>query len=221
LGETNVTYSGVQYSFSPSNFTVNPGQNVTSVLTITADKDAPSAFYWPTLEIQTNKQESPYYIGEGAVAIPGLLIANSIPSCLYIVTVYDVTPTSPPMISPSNVPAPANASVTQPVTTPPVGSQVPEPFSMPTINLAPGESTTVIFACATQDALNLNATVPTGFSAEFSPTPLDIIDNGVSGNLYALTVTASQTLGSGNYGMNVEAALGPYPFECSFQIAIN
>jgi hypothetical protein len=57
LGEANETTYGVQYSFSPSNFTVNPGQNVTSVLTITADKDAPSAFYWPTLAIQTNKQE--------------------------------------------------------------------------------------------------------------------------------------------------------------------
>lgn len=218
LGETNVSSNGVQYSFSPSNFTVNPGENVTAVLTITVDKDAPSAFYWPTVEIQTNKEEYPYYIGGGANAAPALLIANSAPSCLYIVTLYDITPTSPRMITSSNVPAPTNASVTYPVATP-IVSQVPEPFPEPTINLAPGESTTVVFACATQDALNLNATVPSEFTAEFSPTPLDIIYSNVSGNLYALTVTASPSLNPGNYGVNVEAILGPYPFKCSFQIA--
>lgn len=220
LGETNVTYSGVQYSFSPSNFTVNPGQNVTSVLTITADKDAPSAFYWPTLAIQTNKQEYPYYIEGEAVATPALLIANSAPSCLYIVTEYDITPTTPPIILPSNVPAPANASVTLPITTPASTPQVPAPFPQPTIDMAPGKSATMIFACATQDKLSLNATVPSGFSAEFSPNPLDIIYSNVSGNLYALTVTASPNLSEGNYKVNAEAALGPYPFECSFQIAI-
>jgi len=220
LGEANETTYGVQYSFSPSNFTVNPGQNVTSVLTITADKDAPSAFYWPTLAIQTNKQEYPYYIEGEAVATPALLIANSAPSCLYIVTEYDITPTTPPIILPSNVPAPANASVTLPITTPASTPQVPAPFPQPTIDMAPGKSATMIFACATQDKLSLNATVPSGFSAEFSPNPLDIIYSNVSGNLYALTVTASPNLSEGNYKVNAEAALGPYPFECSFQIAI-
>jgi hypothetical protein len=86
--------------------------------------------------------------------------------------------------------------------------------------MAPGKSATMIFACATQDKLSLNATVPSGFSAEFSPNPLDIIYSNVSGNLYALTVTASPNLSEGNYKVNAEAALGPYPFECSFQIAI-
>lgn len=220
LGETNVTTNGVQYSFSPSNFTVYPGQNVPSVLTITAGKDAPSAFYSPTLEIQTNKQESPYYIGGGAVAIPALLIANSVPSCLYIVTEYDVTPTSPPTTIPSNVPAPTNASVTFPITTPSYAPQVPDPFPEPTIYLAPGESTTVIFVCATQDALNLNASaLPMGFSAVFFGSPLNIIYSGISGNFYALTVIASPSLIPGNYSVNVEATLGPYPFKCSFQIA--
>ena len=220
LGQ-NVTTNGVQYSFSPANFTVNPGQQAASVLTITADKDAPSAFYTPNVEIQTNEQESPYYIEGEGVDIPALLIGNSTPSCIYIVTEYDVSPTPPPVSLPSSVPAPTNASVTQPITTPPYAPQVPEPFPAPTVHLTSGESTTVIFACATQDPLSLNATVPTGFSAEFSPSPLDIIFSYTSGNLYALTVTPSPNLSPGNYKVNAEATLGPFPFECSFQIEIN
>jgi hypothetical protein len=222
LGEANVNTNGVVYSFSPSNFTVYPGQNVTSVLTITADKDAPSAFYSPTLEIQTNKQESPYYISGGAVAIPSLLIGNSVPSCLYIVTEYDITPTAPPMTLPSNVPVPTNASVTYPVKTPSNTPQVPDPFPEPTINMTPGETTTIIFACATQDALNLNATsLPAGFSTAFLGSPLNIIYSGISGNLWAYTVTAGPSITPGNYNVNVEATLGSYPFKCSLQINLS
>ena len=220
LGEPNETANGVQFSFSPSNFTINPGLNATSVLTITADKDAPSAFYWPTIDVQTNKQEYPYYIEGDAVAPPALLIANSAPSCLYIVTEYDITPTTPPIILPSNFPAPSNTSVTMPITTPAYTPQVPAPFPQPTINIAPGESARVIFACATKEKLSLNASVPSGFIAKFSPNPIDIIYSNVSGNLYALTVTASPNLSEGNYKVNAEATLGPYSFECSFQIAI-
>lgn len=216
----NTTANGVQCSFSQTNFTVNPGQQTKVVLTINVDKDAPSEFYEPGIDVQTNESGAPYYIQGIGTALPWLLIANSTPSCMYIVTEFDVTPISiPPPVNFPSAPAPTNVSITYPIATP-TYPQVPNPFPEPTINLTPGESTTVIFACATQDTLSLNTTVHTGFSAEFSPNPLDIIFSWTSGNFYALTVTASPNLSPGYYRVNVEATLGPYPFEVPLQIAI-
>ena len=140
---------------------------------------------------------------------------------MYIVTEFDVTPTYPPVWVPSSAPAPSNASVTQPITIPTFPPQIPERFPQPTIKLISGESTTVIFACTTQDALNLNATVTTGLNAEFSPTPLNIIYSYTAGKFYALTITAGSNLNPGNYKVNAEATLGSHPFACSIQITLS
>ena len=64
-GSKSAAEYGVQFNVSPANFTVNPGQPVTCILTVTADKDASSAFYLPTIGVQTNRQDSAPYIGGG------------------------------------------------------------------------------------------------------------------------------------------------------------
>jgi hypothetical protein len=200
LGES----SDIQYSFSPTSFTVNPGQQVSSVLTITVDKDAPSELYWPGIDIQTNKQEGPYFIDGVGGDMPTLLIANSTPSCIYLVTEGDFYTTFSPSPSPFYT------------------GQGPESyFPPPTINLSPGENTTIIFACTTQDSFNLNATAPTGLSAEFSPTPLNITLSWSIGKFYALTVTSSPNLNLGKYEVNTNATLGPYSFNTWIEIAVN
>ncbi len=230
-GSPEIASDGVQFSVSPSNFTLSPGEQVTSVLTITAEKDAPSAFYLPTVGIQTN---STYIVG-GLVNVPDLLVSNSTPSCLFLVNFEELIP--PIVIAPStpNVGI-ANASVSSPppTTSTPIvnasiGSSGPAlssppgisglPF-VPTINMVPGEKTAVIFGCYTQENLSLNVTVPAGFSSEFSPNPLDTIFSGASGKMYALLVTADVNISAGTYEVNATGSIGSYLFDASFYIAV-
>lgn len=222
---------GVTFSVSPSNFTLSPGQQVTSVLTITANNDAPSAFYLPTVEMQTN---SPYIVG-GSIDVPDLLVSNSTPSCLFLVNSEEISP--PVVIAPSTPSGGiVNASVSAPppTTTTPImnasigssGSALSAPPGIsglpfaPTIDMVPGEEATVLFGCYTQGPLSLNVTAPAGFSSEFSPNPLDTIFNGGSGNMYALTVTADPNLSSGTYEVDTTGSLGSYQFDASFAVTI-
>jgi hypothetical protein len=232
LGSAEAVSYGVQFSVSPSNFTLSPGEQVTSVLTIAAEEDAPAAFYLPTVEIQTN---SSYIIG-GSVNVPALLVANSTPSCLFLVNEQEFI--SPVVIVPSTPSVGvvnASASSPPPTTSTPIvnasiGSPTPAPSFppgtsglsvAPTINMVPGENATVIFGCLTHDSLSLNVTVPAGFSAEFSPNPMDIIFTYTSGNMYALTVTAGTNISSGTYEVNATGSLGSYLFDASFYVAVN
>ena len=230
LGSAEAESYGVQFSVSPSNFALSPGEQVTSVLNIAADQNAPLAFYMPTVEIQTN---SSYIIG-GSVNVPALLVANSTPSCLFLVSEQEFIP--PVVIAPSTPSVGIiNASASSPplTTITPIinasaGSPLPAPSPpgisglsvTPTINMVPGENATVIFGCLTQDNLSLNVTVPAGFSAEFSPNPLNIIFSYTSGKMYALTVTADTNISSGTYEVNTTGSLGSYLFDASFYVAV-
>ncbi len=227
------SFYGVQFNVSPSNFTLNPGEQVTSVLNIAADQNAPSAFYLPTVQIQTN---SSYIVG-GTVNVPPLLVANSTPSCLFLVYEQEFIPpisigTFPPSVgiinasagsAPSTTGTPiVNASIASPplVSSPPGILGLTALPAAPTFTMVPGEKTTVLFGCLTQDNLSLNVTVPAGFSAEFSPNPTDIIFSYTSGNIYALTVTAGANISSGTYEVNATGSLGSYSFDASFYVAV-
>jgi hypothetical protein len=237
LGSSGAESYGVQFNVSPANFTLSPGQQVTSVLTVTADQNAPAAFYMPTVEIQTN---STYIVG-GSVNIPALLVSNSTPACLFLENEQEIIP--PIAVAPLTPDAAGvsgtNASVSSPPPTtvtpiiinatsgsPTQASPIPIPTGIPglnvppTINIAPGETTTVLYGCLTQDNLNLNFTAPTGFTANFSPNPLNIIFSYTSGKIYALTITADSTISSGTYEINATGALGSYQFDASFYITI-
>jgi len=221
LGSPDATTYGVHFSVSPSNFAVNPGQRVTCIFTVAADQDAKSAFYLPTIEIQTNRQSSAPYVGGGPASIPALLIANYVPSCLYLVNEQELSPSVVETYSPSSAPAPTNASVPYPISVPPF---VSEPYALAAvspINLVPGQSTIVLFGCLTEDKLSLNVTASNGLIAQFSPTPTDIAFSYCTGNMYTLRITASQSIGAGSYEVNGKAELGSYPFSCSLKIAVN
>jgi len=226
LGE-NATTPGVHFSISPANFTVNPGQHVASTLTVTVDQDAPSAYYSPTIAIQTNRQTSATgepYVGGGPVDIPSLLIANSVPSCLYLVNEQEIPSNVLVMNKPSSGPA------TWPVF-------VPSPYllpNVPTIHLSPGQTTDVLFGCFSigsfnatgqpnavePDLLRMNVTAPKGLTAEFLGNPADIAWSG-NANIYSVTVTANPSLGSGTYQVKGQASLGSHLFNWSLTYSVS
>lgn len=219
LGSGNTTNAtpGVHFNIFPTNFTLNPGQQVKSTLTITVDQDAPSAYYSPVIAIETNTQKSPPYVGGGGVELPSLLIATQVPSCLYLVNEQLI----PSSVLVWNTPASGNA--TWPLF-------VPSPYVLPDvspINLSPGETTSVIFGCFTTvpfpltpgqspmaeaDPLRMNVTASEGLTAQFSSAPTDIVWGG-SGSMYSVTVTASVSLNAGNYQVKGQASLGSHLFD--------
>jgi hypothetical protein len=220
---TNAT-PGVYFDIYPANFTVNPGQQVTSTLTITVDQDAPSAYYEPVIVIETNRQDSAPYVGGGPVNIPSLLIANQVPSCLYLVN---------EQLIPSNVlvmTTPTSGHYTWPLF-------VPSPYllpNVPPIYIWPGQTTSVMFGCFTTgplilgqsivaeaDPLNMNVTTSNGLTAEFSPTPTNVVWDGTK-NIYSLTVIASPDLTPGTYQLRGQASLGSHLFDwqITYQLTI-
>ena len=159
--------------------------------------------------MQTN---SGYLINNPIINLPALLVANFTPSCLFLEQAVSF-----PVIIPSSPPnSPTNASAGS---TPYVTPGVPN-VAVPTIDVVPGETATVIFGCLTQDNLSLNVTVPAGFSSEFSPNPLDIIFSFTSGNMYALTITADTNISSGTYEINTTGSIGTYQFDASFYVVV-
>jgi len=192
-GSKSAAAQGVQFNVSPANFTVNPRQQVTCTLTVTADKDASSVFYLPTIGVQTNRQDSAPYIGGGPICMPALLVSNFTPSCLILVNEQELSQTQEPTILPVT----------------------------PTVSLAPGQSSIVIFGCLTQDALSLSASPAAGLTAQFSATPTNIVFGYTSGNMYALTITAAPSMSAGTYQVKTNATLGSYPFTCSFTFAVS
>jgi hypothetical protein len=227
LGSENETANGVHFNISPANFTVNPGQQVTSTLTITVDQDAPQAYYSPLIAIETNRQSSATgdpYVGGGPVAIPSLLISNYVPACLYIVNEQQI-PTSNLVM---NTPSPG-----EPATWP---LFVPAPYQLPnvsTIHLSPGQTTTVFFGCfsigsfnatgqlsvAKPDQLTMNLTTSQGMTCQFSPTPMDIVWGG-TGSMYSVNVTASLSLVAGTYQVKGQASLGSHLFDWTITFAV-
>ena len=218
LGSENATNAtpGVHFNIFPANFTVNPGQQVTSTLTITVDRDAPSAYCSPVIAIETNRQDSAPYVVGGPVNIPSLLIANQVPSCLYLVNEQLI----PSDVLVMNTPTSGNA--TWPLF-------VPSPYLLPNltpINLSPGQTTSVLFGCFTTgpfpptgqssvveaDPLNMNVTAPDGLTAEFSSTPTNIVSEGTE-NIYSVTVMASPGLTPGAYQVKGQASLGSHLFD--------
>jgi hypothetical protein len=198
LGQNAQSY-GVHFSVFPSNFTISPGQQTLSVLTVAADIDAPAAFYSLGVGIQTDLEDT----GEGAVTVPWLLVADFTPSCIYFL----------------NKPQELNPPVGIP--TPEYTPGIPKLSVVPTINLAPGEKTMFLFSCPAQENFSLNATAPAGLSAEFSPAPLDIIFSYTTERkMYALTVTADTNISSGIYKLNMKGSLGSNLFEGSFYVAV-
>lgn len=227
LGSENLTEKGVHFSISPANFTVNPGQQAASTLTITVDQDAPSAYYSPTIAIQTNRQSSATgepYVGGGPVGIPSLLIAKYVPSCLYLVNEQEIPSNVLVMNTPSSGPA------TWPMF-------VPSPYllpKVPTIQLSPEQTTTVLFGCfsigsfnatgqlnaVASDPLRMNVTAPEGLTAEFLDNPADIFWSG-NANIYSVTVTATPSLASGTYQVNGQASLGSHLFDWSLTYSVS
>jgi hypothetical protein len=212
---TNST-SSVHFNISPANFTINPGQQASSTLTITVDQDALSAYYSPFIAIETNHQNSAPYVGGGPVDIPSLLIANQVPSCLYLVN---------EQLIPSDVlvmNTPSSGVATWPMF-------VPSPYvlpNVPSINLSPGQTTSVLFGCfktnsspspfqsivTEADPLNMNVTTPRGLTAEFFTTPTNIVW-GSTQRIYSVTVMASSSLTQGTYQVKGQASLGAHLFD--------
>lgn len=95
LGSTEAKSYGVQFNISPENFTLNPGGQVQSVLTISADANAPATLYYPIIEGQPNTSN---YSGIG-VSGPTLMIANFTPSCMYTSIQQTGTPPSGPTLN--------------------------------------------------------------------------------------------------------------------------
>jgi len=217
----------VQFNVSPSNLAISPGAQVKAVLTITADTNAPTAYYMPYIDIQENfidnvEIQSPGIL-ETQLNMTDLLVANSTPSCLFLVNENELTTTVTVAPAPSSpLTGNASAGIIPPVAPPPTSTFTPTPtlFVVPTINMTPGEITTVTYSCLTQDNLSLNITAPTGLSTQFSPSPLDIIIGSTTGKMYALTVTADKNLSSGTYQVNTTGSLGSYQFDASFNVVI-
>ena len=212
-------YESVQFNVSPSNLTLSPGEQVTAALTITADQNAPSAFYMPYIDVQSNSSS----ILETQISMPDVLIANSTPSCLFLVNEQQIiqpnvaapAPASPPIGN-------ASTGIVPPIASPPLSTSTPIPdlSVVPTITMVPGETTTVMYGCLTQDNLSLNVTAPTGFTAQFSPNPVDVILGSTSGKMYALTITAATNIGSGTYQVNATGSLSTYQFDASFSVVV-
>jgi len=209
----------VQFNVSPSNLTLSPGEQVKSVLTVTADKDAPSALYMPYVDVQTNSSN----ILETQINMPDLLVANSTPSCLFLVNEQQIIQPNIAAPAPSSSPiGNASAGILPPISSPPLSSSTPIPSLsvVPTITIVPGETATVMYGCLTQDNLSLNLTAPAGFSTQFSPNPLDIILGSTTGKTYVLTITAASNLSSGTYEVNATGSLSTYQFDASFFVAV-
>lgn len=220
---------GVQFSVSPSNFTfISSGEQVKAVLTITADKDAPTAFYSPTIVIQENDTSWSYpnidLFGGTEITMPPLFIAtNFTPSCLFLLNAFTLPVVTSPLNSNSSM---VNAS-TSPVT------EIQTCNFLPAIDMVAGEKATVIFGCLTednltqdilsQDKLSLNVSNPPGFNCDFSPNPINIIYtcSSTSGKIYALTVTANKNISSGTYEVNGTGSIGSYVFGASFYVEIS
>jgi len=201
VGSLNENAFGTTFDIYPANFALKLGQRVSSVLTIKADKNAPSVFYLPGINIDTDKNEYPYYISGGWIELPALLVADFTPSCIYFVNGFEF---EPPLVIPT-----------------PQYTPIPKLSFVPTINLSRGEKTMFIFSCPVQEDLNINATAPVGFSAEFSPVPLDVaFSYTTERKMYALTVTADANVNPGTYIVIMKGTLESYVFEGSFYVAV-
>jgi len=212
-------YESVQFNVSPSNITISPGEQAKEVLTITADENAPSAFYMPYVDVQSNSST----ILETQINMPDLLVANSTPSCFFLVNDQQII--QPNMAAPAPESPPignASAGIVPTIASPPLSSSTPIPSLsvVPTINMVPGETSTILYGCLTQNNLSLNVTAPAGFSTQFSPNPLTVILGSTSGKMYALTIIAGTNIGSGTYKVNATGSLSTYQFDASFSVVV-
>ncbi len=178
--------SGVEFTLSSSNLTVNPGEETAVNLTVTADKEALAALYTPTIDVQPFTPEGSEQIEYGSAATPELLVANFTPACVFLLN-------EPLVNEPSNVPTELNASVGSV----PSLELMPGIFlANPTITLNRGGNSTLAYICFTQDKLTLNVTPPAGLTAQFSPVPVRVIAENSSWNMYTLTIIADEKLPS-------------------------
>lgn len=203
LGSNNASTYGVQFSVSPASINLSPGQQVTCVLTVTADKSARPAFYMPAIGMQPQIQGSDGFVAGAQTFLPGFLVADYTPACMYLI--------SEPEGSVQSAWG-SNSSASS--------AQVPLPVQ-PTVNLAAGQTATVIFGCLTTDQLSLNATASPGLTAEFSPSPLNLTFSYCTGKMYPLKITSDSNLSPGSYQLNFNGTLGSYAFCGAFKVAVS
>jgi hypothetical protein len=196
-------YSGVSFNVSPSNFVLSPGGQVKAFLNVTAGKNALTSFYLnPGVNAQTNSSS----VLDINIPTPSILVSNFTPSCLVLVSSHEPNPIY------------RDFSVFPPEPLP----STPDLLVIPTLNMSPGENTTVLYSCLAQDNLSLNATPPTGFSAQISPDgPNILFSNLVMGKTYAVTISAASNVGSGTYKVNVVGSLNSQQFDGSFHVAVS
>ncbi len=193
---------GLRFSFSPSNLTVNPGEHNSSVLTATASREMPNVFYLGSVGIETDKEQSPYFIGGGAVNIPALLIANATPACIYYINGFDLAP-----------------PITLPITVHPQGTYN---LAIPLIlNMSAGEETQFIFCNNIKEQLTLNTTAPAGITAQFSQAPTDIILSYTNEReMHALNLKVDPNTNPGTYNVQLKGIVGEYRFEGTLTILV-
>jgi hypothetical protein len=202
LGSSNASDYGLRYSFLPPNFTVNPGEHLNAVVTITAGNPTKPVFYLPSISIRTDKEQTPYYIGAGYVDTPALLVANKTPACIYFINAFEL---APPVTFPS------------PDHTPGVYRLI-----LPEINMTAGEEAQFIFCSNKQENLNINTTSPTGITAQFSQTPLDMILSYTDEReMQAINLKAQPNLNPGTYNVQLKGVVDQYEFIGTLKIQIS
>lgn len=202
LGSPNASDHGLRHSFSPPNFTVNPGEHVNAVATITAGNATKPVLYLSSISIHTDKEQSPNYIGAGYVDTPALLIANKTPACIYFINAFEL---APPVTFPSSDHTPGIYTLV-----------------LPEINMTAGEETQFIFCSNKQENLSINTTSPTGITAQFSQTPLDMILSYTDEReMQAINLKAQPSVDHGTYNVQLSGAVGQYEFAGTLKIQIN
>jgi len=202
LAGENPKFEGVRYALSQSTLSIKAGTEVSSILSMEVDSDAPAALYTPSVDAHV----------AGYTAMPTfpflLLIYPYTPS--YAFQIYGPT-------APEPLPTPGG-TLTQPE------------HIIPNIPVKPGETLHIMFYTdkmtddpAVQVKLNLtydSGPLPQGMGAEVVYNPLKVTPVPTHDSLIMLTLTTTIDVPESAYRMIATISVGSYVTERSFDLTV-
>ena len=197
-------FEGVRYTLSPSTLDIKAGAEVSSILSIEVDSDAPTALYCPSVDALVG----------GYVSMPTaplfLLIYPNTPS--YAFRVYAPTPGAPTPLPPPGI------------------TPTPTETPIPNITAKPGGTVYIMFYIdkgtddpTVQVKLNLthdSGPLPSGIGAEAMFNTLEVVPAPTWDSVIMLTLTAAEDVPEGTYRMIATITVGSYTTQIAFDLTV-
>lgn len=202
LAGENPKFEGVRYTLSQTTLEVKAGTEVSSILSIEVDSDAPAALYSPSVDA----------LVEGFVSMPTaplfLLVYPYTPS--YAFRVYVPTPGAPTPLPPPGI------------------TPTPTETTIPDITARPGGTVYIMFYIdkGTDDPtvqVKLNFThdsgpLPSGIRTEVVFNPLEVVPAPTYDSVIMLNLTAAEDVAEGTYRMTATITVGSYIVQIPFDL---